>query len=98
VQISLPLGDDVWGDIHTMQELDAALRRHEGDDRVEVVVPRLDANPLTLRSRGRKVEWSALLGAELEEIVGPGRVTVDDQPPLVMPSRFASKPAAKSIA
>lgn len=79
IQISLPLGDDVWRDIHTMHQLDAALRRHEGDDGVEFIIPESSNNgPLILRSRTRKVDWNDLLGAELEEIVGPGQVTIDE--------------------
>jgi DNA polymerase-3 subunit alpha len=82
VHVRLPASGDVWADIRLMQELDEALRRHEGDDAVVLHLPRRAGPTLPLRSRSRKVDWSDLLRAEIGRMVGKEGVTIE-QPPSV---------------
>jgi hypothetical protein len=65
IDLRLPASPDVWADIQVMHRLDAALRRHEGDDELVLRV-----------ARSRRVDWGPLLAAELGEIVGVERVAV----------------------
>jgi len=78
IRVRLPASIDVWADIEAMQALDACLRRHEGEDRLVLHVPRGDGSEVVLRSRSRAVEWGPELHQELEGIVGSGRVTVEE--------------------
>ncbi|MDP9363577.1 MAG: DNA polymerase III subunit alpha [Chloroflexota bacterium] len=78
VHVRLPASSDAWADIRLMQRLDAVLQRHEGDDDVVLHVPRGRDGAVALRSRSRRVDWTALLAAELAEVVGANRVEVEE--------------------
>ncbi len=79
VHVTLPTSSDVWADIRRMQALDAALRRHEGDDDLFLHLSRGATDTMTLRSRSRRVDWSELLESELADVLGPERVAVEDR-------------------
>jgi DNA polymerase III subunit alpha len=74
VHVSVSAADiDTDAQIDLMQEIDAILQEHEGDDRlvIHLTVPSGD---LELKSRSRKVEWSDALKIELEAVIGTGSV------------------------
>ena len=77
VHVRLPTTADIWADIKVMQDLDAALHRHEGDDEIMVHLAHGSGTAL-LRSRTRRVEWGESLRRDLEDIVGPGSVRVQE--------------------
>lgn len=68
--VRLPATPDVWADIRVMQEIDAVLRRFEGNQPVIFEVHTL-SGVRTMRSRTRKVELSPELEREVGAIVGP---------------------------
>jgi DNA polymerase-3 subunit alpha len=76
VRIQLPISTDAMSDVETMQELDAILQRHEGDDLVELHLPR-GGQVRVLRSRSRRVEWNDILEQELRQLLGLGSVTLE---------------------
>ena len=76
VHLRLPSSRDVWSDIRLMQNLDAVLRRHEGDDDVVLHIPRRGSE-VALRSRTRRVDWTAELAGELRTVLGDGRFAVE---------------------
>jgi DNA polymerase-3 subunit alpha len=78
IHVRLPASPDVWADINLMHQIDATLRRHEGELPVLVHVPRGNGRETVLRCRTRLAEWSPLFAAELSEIVGAGRVEVHE--------------------
>ena len=77
VHITLPATRDVWADIQVMHRLDGIFRQHEGDDDLILHLPS-HRSQVQLLCRGRKLEWSPLLAAELTETLGPGRVRVEE--------------------
>ncbi len=86
VHVRLPASADVWADIRVMQQLDDVLKRYEGEDGVVLCVPRRDGSEAILRSRTRRVDWTASLAAELDQVVGAGRVRVDEPLPALIAS------------
>ena len=81
VHVRLPASADVWADIELMHQVDAALRRHEGDDQVILHVPQGDGRYAALLSRSRRVEWSPLLAEDLTALIGAGQVEVEEREP-----------------
>ncbi len=77
LHLRLPTSSDVWTDIRLMQEVDAILRRHEGEDVVVLHVRRQGAE-VALRSRARRVEWTDALADELRVVLGRDGVAVDE--------------------
>jgi DNA polymerase-3 subunit alpha len=77
VHLRLPVTDDVWRDIETMQQLDAILRRHEGDDPVVVHLPTAEGEA-ALRSRSRSVEWNDILASEIRQLLGQERIELEE--------------------
>ncbi|MGH2560967.1 MAG: DNA polymerase III subunit alpha [Thermomicrobiales bacterium] len=77
IHLRLPLSADVWNDIRLMQTVDEILKRHEGDDWV-VIHLQTAAAPVALRSRSRKIEWSDELVGELDVLIGPDCVDLED--------------------
>ncbi len=73
VIVVLPSSAELWQDIDAMQTVDDLLRRHEGSNPVEFHIS-MGADVLRLRSRTRRVEWSADLERELEEVLGANGV------------------------
>jgi hypothetical protein len=86
IDLRLPVSADLWADIDIMQRLDAALRRHEGDDELVVRVSLTTGQERLLRSRSRRVDWGPLLAAEVAGIVGADRVTLHEPNPERMAS------------
>lgn len=80
VHVDVPASDDVWDDIRAMQRLDAVVRRHEGDDHLVLHLRSGRAGEVALRSRTRQVDWTRLLAAELEEVVGADGFRVEEPP------------------
>lgn len=78
VHIKLPATSDVWADIQVMHQLDGVFRQHEGDDELVLHLPSRRRTEIQLICRGRKLEWSPLLAAELAAALGPGRVRVEE--------------------
>jgi len=77
VHVRLPATPDVWHDIHLMHEVDAILRRHEGDDDVIVHV-RKNGTVVRLKSRTRRIEWGPELARELGTVLGSDGVSVEN--------------------
>jgi DNA polymerase-3 subunit alpha len=79
-QVHIVLTDD-GGDsdarIDAMQRVLEIVRVHEGDDEVVVHI-RIGDDDFPLRSRTLKVEWSDLLSNELERLLGPRAVWVEE--------------------
>jgi hypothetical protein len=69
-----------------MQEVDAILKRHEGECPVVIEVPALSGLPCRMISRTRRSEWSSALEQELYAVTG---VLVAELVPAV-PARLAS--------
>ncbi|MBA2468134.1 MAG: DNA polymerase III subunit alpha [Chloroflexia bacterium] len=69
VVVVLPSSAELWQDINAMQAIDDLLRRHEGPNPVEFHLA-AGADVLRLRSRTRRVEWTADLEQELGEMLG----------------------------
>jgi len=65
VEISIRDDRELWQVIRWMQEIDAILERHEGTQPVEIRLS-LGQTDQRLRSRKRRVEWSAELERELQ--------------------------------
>jgi DNA polymerase-3 subunit alpha len=78
VHITLPATRDVWADIQVMHHLDGVFRQHEGDDELILHLPSPGQTEVQLLCRGRKLDWSQLLAAELTETLGSGRVRVEE--------------------
>lgn len=76
VTIRLPATGNVWNDIDLMQQIDGALRSHEGDCEVVLYVPK-GASMVRFKSRSRRVEWSPDLVEDLQHIMGEDRVAID---------------------
>ncbi|HEU0113027.1 MAG TPA: OB-fold nucleic acid binding domain-containing protein, partial [Thermomicrobiales bacterium] len=70
VHIRLGASADVWADIRAMHDVDAVLRRFEGDDAVVLHVPLGAGGERVLRSRSRRVEASAALARDLQALAG----------------------------
>lgn len=77
LHLHLPATADVWADIRLMQQVDAVLRRHEGDDALILHLNGVRGEGAALRSRSRRVDWNDLLGAELTEVVGERGIAVE---------------------
>ncbi len=77
VHVRLRRSTDIWADISGMQEVDAILQRHEGDDDVVLHIPH-SGSLVSLRSRSRRVEWSPALQEELHQLLGTGGVSVEE--------------------
>ncbi len=58
-----------------MQELDALLRRFEGDDDVILHVP-VGQRTVNLRSRSHRIDWTPDLERELLAVVGKQHVSL----------------------
>lgn len=86
VHVHLPATTDPWADVQVMHRLDAVFRRHEGEDHLVLHLPRRGAPAIALRSRGRCLDWSPLLEAELGEALAGGRVEVDEPRLVVLAS------------
>jgi hypothetical protein len=70
-------GGDSDARIDAMQRVLEIVRVHEGDDEVVVHI-RIGDDDFPLRSRTLKVEWSDLLSNELERLLGPRAVWVEE--------------------
>jgi DNA polymerase-3 subunit alpha len=79
-------GSDPWAEIKWMQQVDAVLRRHEGDCPVVIEVPASAGRICRMMSRTRRSEWSPALAEELHKVTG---VLGAELVPAV-PSRLAS--------
>jgi DNA polymerase-3 subunit alpha len=79
-------GPDSWAEIKAMQEVDAILKRHEGECPVVIEVPALSGMTCRLMSRTRRSEWSPALEHELQALAD---VIVAELVPVV-PARLAS--------
>ena len=79
-------GANSWAEIKAMQEVDAILKRHEGECPVVIEVPALSGLPCRMISRTRRSEWSSALEQELYAVTG---VLVAELVPAV-PARLAS--------
>jgi DNA polymerase III subunit alpha len=79
-------GANSWAEIKAMQEVDAILKRHEGECPVVIEVPALSGLPCLMISRTRRSEWSSALEQELRAVTG---VLVAELVPAV-PARLAS--------
>jgi DNA polymerase-3 subunit alpha len=79
LQVHIALASDA-ADAHArideMQRVLAIIREHDGDDEL-VVHLRLGEDDLPMRSRTLKVEWNDLLRTELERLLGPKAVWVE---------------------
>ncbi len=62
--------------IDEMQQVLEIVREHDGDDEL-VVHLRIGEDDLLMRSRTLKVEWNELLRLELERLIGPESVWVE---------------------
>lgn len=76
VMIELPLTGEYWQDVQVMQRVDDVLRMNEGDVQVVLLVRSGDTT-VRLRSRTRKIAWTAEAAADLEEIVGAGKAWLE---------------------
>jgi DNA polymerase-3 subunit alpha len=88
---------DLWGDISRMQEIDEILRRHEGDNEVEINLA-LGTDVLRLRSKGRKVEWSAELAQDLAAIPDAAVTCLVDDGRLAGGTRLGELPELQEVA
>jgi DNA polymerase-3 subunit alpha len=79
-------GADSWAEIKAMQEVDAILKRHEGECPVMVEVAAASGLTCRMVSRTRRCEWSPALEHELQTVTG---VVVAELVPAV-PARLAS--------
>jgi DNA polymerase III alpha subunit len=79
-------GPDSWAEIKAMQEVDAILKRHEGECPVVIEVPALSGMTCRLMSRTRRSEWSPALEHELHAV--PDVIIAELAP--VVPDRLAS--------
>jgi DNA polymerase-3 subunit alpha len=70
VHIRLGATADVWADIRSMQDVDAVLRRFEGDDAVVLHVPFGPGEERVLRSRSRRVDATQDLERDLRALAG----------------------------
>ena len=77
---------EAWAEIKAMQEVDAILKRHEGDCPVVIEIPALAGRSCRMMSRTRRSEWSLALERELRGVTG---VLVAELVPAV-PARLAS--------
>ncbi|HET7093337.1 MAG TPA: hypothetical protein VFI22_07665, partial [Thermomicrobiales bacterium] len=59
-----------WADIQMMHDVDAVLRRFEGDDAVVLHVPLAAGAERVLRSRSRRVDASQELARDLRALAG----------------------------
>lgn len=76
VVIDLPVTGEYWEDVRLMQRLDEVLRANEGD--ADVILAVSQGGTLTrLRSRSRRIAWTAESASEIEEVVGKGRAWLD---------------------
>ena len=78
IRVRLPSSTDWWADVEAMHRIDAAVRRHEGDDDLVLRVPLGGGAEVALRSRSRRVEWGPALADELRRIVGGDRIEVEE--------------------
>ncbi|MCC7023595.1 MAG: DNA polymerase III subunit alpha [Thermomicrobiales bacterium] len=75
-----PSGDE-WAEIRAMQQADEIIQRYEGANPVVLEIPVQAGQVCQLRSRSRRVEWSADLERELLAVEGVAAVTLlTDQP------------------
>ncbi len=79
-------GADSWAEIKAMQEVDAILKRHEGECPVVIEVAAQPDLTCRMLSRTRRCEWSPSLEHELQMVIG---VDVAELIPAV-PARLAS--------
>ncbi len=86
VIVVLPSSAELWQDIDAMQTVDDLLRRHEGTNPVEFHIS-TGADVLRLRSRTRRVEWSADLERDLAGVLGANGVYLCEPAPVSMPTR-----------
>ena len=77
VHLVFPISADPQADIDRMHRLDEVLRHHEGDDEVVLHLPSRGGT-VSLRSRSRRVEWSEAFAAEMAQMLGPGRATLEE--------------------
>src|SRR5215212_2775299 len=77
---------EAWAEIKAMQEVDAILKRHEGDCPIVIEIPALAGRSCRMMSRTRRSEWSLALERELRGVTG---VLVAELVPAV-PARLAS--------
>ncbi len=76
VVIELPLTGEYWEDVQLMQRLDDVIRQNEGDAEVVLIVDR-EGEPVRMRSRSRRINWTEETASELEAVVGRGRAWLD---------------------
>jgi DNA polymerase-3 subunit alpha len=86
IVIRFSRGADSWTEIKAMQEVDAILKRHEGECQVLIEVPALSGRDYRMISRTRRCEWSTALEGELRAVTG---VLVAELVPAI-PARLAS--------
>jgi DNA polymerase-3 subunit alpha len=79
-------GADSWTEIKAMQEVDAILKRHEGECSVIIEVPAIAGITSRLISRTRRSEWSLAMEQELNAVAG---VLAAELVP-ALPARLAS--------
>jgi DNA polymerase-3 subunit alpha len=86
VIVRFSLGSDEWTEIRAMQQADEIIQRHEGTNPVVLEIPVRPGQVCQLRSRSRRVEWSAALAQELLAVAGVAEVSLLTE----QPSRLAS--------
>jgi DNA polymerase-3 subunit alpha len=69
-------GGDSNARIDEMQKVLSIMREHEGDDEVVVHI-RIGDDDIPMRSRTLRVDWNELLRLELERLLGPSAVWVE---------------------
>ncbi len=78
VHVRLRTTENHWEDIRTMQEVVAILKRHEGDDEVQLHLP-VGGSWVVLRSRSYRVDWNDVLAAELRRQLGSEHVRFEER-------------------
>ena len=76
VALRLPTSSNVWDDIGLMQDIDAVLRRYEGDSEIVLLLP-CGSSQVRFRTRSRRVEWCPELAEELRRILGNDGVEIE---------------------
>jgi DNA polymerase-3 subunit alpha len=77
VHLSIPATGDVWADIRVLQQLDAVLGLHEGDDRVVLHLP-MGGSRVALKSRKHRVESGDELVRAVTELLGERSLRIEE--------------------
>jgi DNA polymerase III subunit alpha len=78
VHVRLRTTENHWEDIRTMQDVIAILKRHEGDDEVQLYLP-VGRSWVVFRSRSYRVDWNDVLAAELRRQLGSEHVRFEER-------------------